>query len=69
MGKIGDPSAIKSDRESFKARIAEAYPETKPGALPLAAGQIFRFIHEPKVGDVVVYPSKHDRQVNIANQE
>lgn len=63
--KIGDPSAIKSDRESFKAKIAEAYPETKPGALPLAAGQIFRFIHEPKVGDVVVYPSKHDRQVHL----
>lgn len=63
--KIGDPSAIKPDRESFKAKIAEVYPETKPGALPLAAGQIFRFIHEPKVGDVVVYPSKHDRQVHL----
>lgn len=63
--KIGDPSAIKPDRESFKEKVAEAYPETKPGALPLAAGQIFRFIHEPKVGDVVVYPSKHDRQVHL----
>ncbi len=63
--KIGDPSAIRPDREAFKAKVAEAYPETKPGALPLAAGQIFRFIHEPKVGDVVVYPSKHDRQVHL----
>lgn len=63
--KIGDPSAIKADRESFKAKMAEAYPEMKPGALPLAAGQVFRFTYEPKVGDVVVYPSKHDRQVHL----
>jgi restriction system protein len=63
--KIGDPSSIKPERESFKAKVAEAYPEMKPGALPLAAGQIFRFIHEPKVGDVVVYPSKHDRQIHL----
>jgi restriction system protein len=63
--KIGDPSVIKPDREAFKVKIAEAYPEMKPGALPLAAGQIFRFIYEPKVGDVVIYPSKHDRQVHI----
>jgi restriction system protein len=63
--KIGDPSAIKPDREAFKAKIAEAYPETKPGALPLSAGQIFRFIYESKAGDVVVYPSKNDRQVHL----
>jgi restriction system protein len=63
--KLGDPSTIKSDRESFKAKMAEAYPEMKPGALPVAAGQVFRFIHELRVGDVVVYPSKNDRQIHI----
>ena len=33
--------------------------------IPTNAGQIFRFVHEIKVGDLVVYPSKHDRRVNI----
>jgi len=63
--KFGDPSAIKPERELFKAKMAEAYPEMKLGALPLAAGQVFRFIHELKVGDIVAYPSKIDRQVHI----
>lgn len=63
--KIGDPSAIEPDRESIKAKVVEVYPETKPGALPLTAGQIYRFIHEPKIGDVVIYPSKRERQIHI----
>ncbi len=62
---MGDLSLIKPEREEFKVKVLEAYPETKPGAVPLAAGQPFRFIHEIKVGDVVVYPSKNDRQVHI----
>lgn len=63
--KLGDPSGIKPERESFKAKMVEAYPEMKPGALPVQTGQIFRFIYELKVGDVVVYPSKNDRQIHI----
>jgi restriction system protein len=63
--KLGDPSKIKPERDSFKAKVMEAYPDTKPGALPVTAGQIFRFIYEPKVGDVVVYPSKRERQIHI----
>lgn len=63
--KMGDLSAIKPEREMYKSKVMEAYPETKPGAIPLAAGQPFRFAHEMKVGDVVVYPSKNDRQIHI----
>lgn len=63
--KLGDPSLIKPDRETFKAKLLAAYPEKKLGALPISAGQIYRFIYEPKIGDVAVYPSKHDRQIHI----
>ena len=63
--KMGDLALIKADRDAFKERIVEMYPETKPGAIPLAAGQPFRLIHELKIGDVVVYPSKNDRQIHI----
>ncbi|PWB69560.1 MAG: restriction endonuclease [Anaerolineales bacterium] len=45
--------------------MVEAYPETKPGAVPVAAGQLFRFIHELQVGDVVVFPGKSDRQIHF----
>jgi restriction system protein len=41
----------------------------KPGAIRLDAGQLFRFVHEVKPGDIVVYPSKQNRQVNIGRVE
>lgn len=63
--QMGDLGALKADREAFKAKVAEAYPDKKPGAIPNNAGQLFRFVHEIKIGDIVVYPSKQDRQIHI----
>jgi restriction system protein len=62
---MGDLSNLKPDREAFKAKFAEAYPDAKPGAIPTSGGQIFRFVHEMKKGDLVVYPSKRDRHIHI----
>ena len=67
--KMGDLGALKSEREAFKARVAEVYPDAKPGAIPNNAGQLFRFVHEMKSGDIVVYPSKRDRQVHLGRVE
>lgn len=64
--EMGDPGKLKADREAFKAAVIAAYPGIKPGAIPNYAGQVFRFIHEMKIGDLVVYPSKRDRHVHIA---
>jgi len=64
--EFGDLSKVPSNREAFKARYASIYPQAKPGAVPTNAGQLYRFVYEMKAGDLVVYPSKHDRRVNIA---
>ena len=63
--KMGNLKQLEADREAFKARIIETYPEDKPGSVPVSAGQLFRFLYEMKVGDLVVYPSKHERQIHI----
>ena len=63
--EMGDLSRLEPSREAFKARYAEAYPDAKPGAVPIDAGTMFKFLHEIRDGDVVVYPSKEDRLVNI----
>lgn len=63
--KVGDLGLLQPDRESFKKRVSEAYPDKKPGAIPNNAGQLFRFVHEIQLGDFVVYPSKRDRQIHI----
>ena len=67
--EIGDATKLKPTREAFKAEIMRAYPDTKSAALPNSAGQFFRFVVEMKIGDLVVYPSKHDRQVHLGRIE
>lgn len=63
--KMGDLSRFKPDRDAFKAGVAAAYPDKKPGAIPNNAGQLFRFVHEMKPNDLVAYPSKRDRQIHL----
>lgn len=62
--ELGDLSKVSASRETLKAALAATY-NTKPGAIPVNAGVLFRFVHEMKSGDIVVYPSKPDRMVNI----
>lgn len=63
--KMGDLKMLPNDREAFKKRHQEAYPEAKKGNTPVAAGMLIRFAYEVKIGDYVVYPSKSDRMINI----
>lgn len=63
--RVGDLSQLVPTRDAFKAELASKFPEKKAGAIPVDAGQLFRFVHEAKVGDVVVYPSKVDRHIHI----
>ena len=63
--KIGDLSKLKANRDAFKDAMVKAYPETKSNAIPILAGQPYRFIHEIKINDIVVYPSKKSREVHI----
>ena len=63
--ETGDLSRLAANREAFKQKLAEAYPDAKPGAIPVNAGQTFRFVHEVKIGDLIVYPSKVDRLIHI----
>ncbi|MBK8726861.1 MAG: restriction endonuclease [Holophagaceae bacterium] len=63
--EMGDAGKLPSTKEAFKKAYVEAYPNAKPGMIPNGVGQIFRFIHEMKIGDLVVYPSKIDRKIHI----
>jgi len=57
--KIGDLSQLQADRESFKHKMKQAYPDKKPGAIPVDAGQLFRPVHllaEKKYNSSSQYP-------------
>ncbi len=62
---LGDLSKLAPNRDAFKAAYAAAYPNEKEGAVRLKAGNLYRFATEMMVGDVVIYPSKPDRMVNL----
>lgn len=67
--EIGDLSKLKPDRQIFKEAITKSYPDKKPGSVAIDAGQLFRFANEIKIGDLVIYPSKRDREVHIGRVE
>lgn len=61
----GDLSRLPPSREAFKQHYARAFPDAKPGAIPTSAGQLYRFIHEMKSGDLVAYRSKTERLIHL----
>lgn len=62
---MGDLSLIPNDIYAFRHRLSSVYPHYKPGAIPINAGQLHRFIHIMQVGDIIAYPSKKDKQIHI----
>ena len=58
--ELGDLARFEKSRDAYKAAFREAYPDYKEGAVPVAAGVLYRFVHEIAVGDYVVYPHKPD---------
>ncbi len=62
--EMEDLSGLES-REDFKARYDQAYPGKSVGHVAVSAGQLYRFVREVKIGDLVVYPSQVTRQVNL----
>lgn len=51
-------------RAAFKEAFARASPHTPATAIPVSAGQLFRFVHEMRIGDYVLYPRKRDRTLH-----
>jgi len=63
--EMGDLLKLPGTREAFRNKQMEVEPGRKSGYYPIASGQVFRFVHEVKKGDIVAYPSKSDRQIHI----
>lgn len=62
---LEDLTPIAHDRELLKARLVAALPDEKPGAIPVYAGQLYRFVNELKVGDTVAYRSTADGLIHL----
>jgi restriction system protein len=56
---------IEASREAFKDKYAKTYPDATKQSIATNVGMLYRFCHEARIGDYVVFPSKSDRQVNL----
>ncbi len=63
--KLGDLGSFPPERDAFRRRLIEIEPNKKEGYYNIVAGQLFRFTHEAKLGDLVIYPSKRDRLIHM----
>ena len=63
--EIGNLPEISANRDDFKKKYVQVYPDASKGAVATCAGMLYRFCHEVQIGDYVVYPSKSDRIINI----
>lgn len=63
--EIGDLTHIPATRDAFKAHYVSKAPNAKPNAVPGSAGQLFRFVHEMKTGDLVAFPAKLTKTIHL----
>lgn len=62
--KTGDLSNFKTKQE-ISSKLAEMYPDWKPGKWSMWAGQLFRFAHKMQKGDWVLTYDPQQRQYHI----
>lgn len=62
-------SSLPDDREAFKEAYRQAFPDRSEASVVTGASQLYRFVHEMHVGDLVAYPSKRDRNVHLGRVE
>lgn len=67
--EMGDLNQIDANRDAFKDKYVQTYPDAKKGSIATAAGMLYRFCYEVQIGDYVVFPSKSNREVNIGMVE
>lgn len=62
---VGNLQPCAGSREQLKEALTATYGPTKKGKLAGNAGVLFRFVNDIQRNDVVIYPSKSDRMLNI----
>lgn len=63
--EVPDLLTIGGDRTLLKDVVQRAYPRSKPGAVPVWAGILYRFGFEMQQGDLVLAPYKPDSTLNF----
>lgn len=64
--ELDDLSKIEpKTREGFSKYYEKIYPGSKKMSVAQCVGQLYRFLHEVKINDYIVFPTKYNRLINI----
>ena len=67
--EMGDLSVISASRDAYKEKYIATYPDAKKGSIATSAGMLYRFVHEVREDDYVVFPSKIARKINMKGND
>ena len=59
-----DVGTLPPSRRAFREIVARMTGVSNPAAVPVRAGQLYRFVHEMRIGDHLIYPRKADRTLH-----
>jgi predicted Mrr-cat superfamily restriction endonuclease len=62
---LGDLEKLPAKRESFYKAYGNIRPEETRTGITGIGGKFFRFVHEVKVGDQIIYPSLIDKLIYV----
>lgn len=58
--RMPDLRTFENSPQAFKEAVARTHPHMKEGGVPVAAGQLRRFVHDLQAGEIVVFAAKQD---------
>ena len=54
--EMGDLNNIDANRDAFKEKYIQVYPDAKKGSIATGAGMLYRFCHEAQIGGLCGIP-------------
>ena len=63
--EIGNLGHLENNRETFKDYFASKYPQDSRSRISACAGQLFRFVYEMRIGDLVAFPARSTRTIHL----
>lgn len=63
--ELGDLSSLAKTKDAIKNKYQEVFPTAKKMNVANCVGSISRFVIDMQIGDYIVFPSKHNREINI----
>lgn len=63
--KLGDLRLLPKERSVFKGIYASLHPEKTQAAIGGISGKFFRFLHEVKIDDLIIYPCIREKKIYL----